>query len=171
MKFTLQAICIVFCYAFITSITGCSERADNPTFSAPDTSGNGNGSNDPNLPWILEGPVTYSAGVLQAINSSDQSEDSTVARCTLREAVDFGDVAGVIFGWRESIVGDAEYIFWVGSDTARMMSLIHVPTQGDMQRALLAFQGSFVEPLYSRFVFILPASSSVQIQNYQAESE
>lgn len=168
VKLSLSMVCILICCTITFSINGCSESASNPGYGAIDTSGNGN---DPISLWILEGPVTYSAGTIQAVNTSDQISDSTTARCTLRETVDFGDVAGVIFTWREQIGGDAEYEFFVGGSTSRMMSIHYEQIPGDVQRALLAFQGSFNQPLYSRFEFRLPSASSVQIQNYQAKGE
>jgi len=150
----------------VTSFQGCTEDISNPGYGSIDTSGN---RGDPVSLWLLEGSVTDADGVIHAINASDQTEDSSFARCTLKEAADFGDAAGVIFTWRELIDGNAEYLFFVGGDTARMMSLNHVETPDELRRALMVFQGSFKEPLYSRFEFRLPASSSVQIQNYDAE--
>ena len=168
MRIFIHTFFFVVCYIVVAFFQGCSESISNPGYGAIDTTGNGG---NPNSLWLLEGPVTYSDGVIRAVISSDQAADSTFARCTLKEAVDFGEAAGVIFTWGELIEGDAKYQFFVGGDTARMMSLNHVETPDGLQLALIVFQGSFTEPLYSRFEFRLPASSSVQIQNYTAEGE
>ncbi len=152
----------------IINSTGCSDKAANPTFGSIDTTGNGD---EQESPWILEGPVTYSSGLIKATNTSLEVEDSTIARCTLKEPVDFGEASGVIFTWRELVGRNASYEFFIGGDTARMVSLLHEQIQDDIQRALISFHGSFSEPLYSRFEFKLPASTSVEILNYLAKGE
>lgn len=148
----------------IVTIGSCdNDPTDPPGIWQPDTSGS-----DGNGIWILEGPVTYTDGVLYARNSSATPGDTVYGSATLAEAKDFGETPLVTYTWREDVNNGAEYDFLVGERSGDFSGIPYHDDGSGGMKAQLQFWLDFRALLMSRYEFTLPPESHVRIIDYRS---